>query len=146
MSEAGKPITILVIDDEAAIRKLISRMLELEGYNVLQAEDGEKGLELLKTNQVALILLDLKLPGDGGWTVLEKLKSDPELSMIPVIVCSGAAEPENRSRALNIGAVDYLVKPFSLTTIVDAVVLALQSDDDTIFIDEESCSSKQNHF
>lgn len=146
MSEAGKPIIILVIDDEAAIRKLISRMLELEGYNVLQAEDGEKGLELLKTNQVALILLDLKLPGDGGWTVLEKLKSDPELSMIPVIVCSGAAEPENRSRALNIGAVDYLVKPFSLTTIVDAVVLALLSDDDTIFIDEESCNSKQNYF
>jgi len=117
--------TVLVIEDEAEVLKFASRVLELEGYRVLQAGDGETGLRLVRGNQVALVLLDLRLPGRDGWAVLEQMKSESELLVIPVIVFTASAGVSQRERALSMGAVDYLVKPLSAVTLKGAVARIL---------------------
>jgi len=78
--------TVLIIEDEANILNFASRVLELEGYHVLQAKDSDEGLRLVRESQVALVLLDLRLPGHDGWWVLDQIKKEPELSAILVIV------------------------------------------------------------
>ena len=101
-------------------------MLELEGYRVLQAEDGDTGLRLMRENRVALVLLDLRLPRCDGWIVLEQLKSDPQLSSIPVVMFTASAGVAQRERALAEGVVDYLVKPMSAGSLKNTVARVLQ--------------------
>ena len=113
--------TVLIIEDEADIRNFASRVLELEGYHVLQAVDGDEGLRLARKSPVALVLLDLKLPGCDGWVVLTELQSDPALSTIPVILFTASAAVTQRDRALSIGAADYLVKPLSAASLRESV-------------------------
>lgn len=100
-------------------------MLELEGYHVLQAEDGEEGMSLLRESRVALVLLDLRLPGLDGWAVLEQIRSNPELSTIPVIVFTASAGVSQQERALSLGAANYLVKPLSAARLRKAVARTL---------------------
>ena len=76
MLRKGETKTVLVIDDEADVRNFASRVLELEGYRILQAEGGDGGLRLMRENRVALVLLDLRLPGDDGWSVLAQMQSE----------------------------------------------------------------------
>jgi len=108
-----KPQTVLIIEDEGDIRHFIARVLELEGYQVLSAGDGATGLALLHENAVSLVLLDLRLPGMDGWTVLREIRSDEALSAIPVIVLTAIAEAIQRKKTLRMGALKYLVKPLS---------------------------------
>lgn len=117
--------TVLIIEDEADILNFASRVLELEGYHVLQAKDSNEGLRLVRESQVALVLLDLRLPGHDGWWVLDQMKKEPELSAILVIVFTVSAAVSQRDRALSMGAVDYLVKPLSATSLHKAVARAL---------------------
>ena len=121
MMRKGKTKTVLVIEDEADVLNFASRVLELEGYRVLQAEDGDEGLRLARQNQVALVLLDLRLPGIDGWAVLEQLKTELELSSIPVIVFTASAGVSQQDRALTMGAADYMVKPLSAASLREAV-------------------------
>ncbi len=100
-------------------------MLELEGYHVLQAGDGEEGMRLARESRVALVLLDLRLPGISGWVVLEQIKSNPELSAVPVIVFTASAGVPQKERALSMGAANYLVKPLSATRLRKAVARTL---------------------
>lgn len=113
MVKKRKIETILIIEDEAEVRNFASRVLELEGYHILQARDSTKGAILVRGASVSLVLLDLRLPGHNGWTVLEQIKEDPELSGIPVIVFTASAGVSQREKALEMGATDYLVKPLS---------------------------------
>lgn len=126
MTRKGKSKIVLVIEDEAEVRNFVSRVLELEGYRVLQAEDGNEGLRLVRANRVALVVLDLKLPGRDGWAVLKELKNDPELSSIPVVVFTASAMAPQRSRALAMGASDYLVKPLSAASLKGTVARILK--------------------
>ena len=96
-------------------------MLELEGYRVLQIENGDEGLRLVRESQVDFIVLDLKLPSDDGWVVLQQLKNDPELLSVPVIVFTASAAVSHREKALKMGATDYLVKPVSAGRLSKAV-------------------------
>jgi CheY-like chemotaxis protein len=121
MVKKGSRATILIIEDEDDIRTFASRVLELEGYRVLQASDGDEGLRLARESRVALVLLDLKLPGRDGWVVLSQMKSDPELSSIPVVVFTASAAAQQRSQALAGGAADYLVKPLSATSLRESI-------------------------
>jgi CheY-like chemotaxis protein len=105
--------TVLIIEDEDEIRNFASRVLELEGYRVLEVEGSEEGLRLVREDGIALVLLDLRLSGRSGWTVLKELKNDPELSSIPIIVFTASAGVSQQEKALRMGAVDYLVKPIS---------------------------------
>jgi len=126
MAKKGSRATILIIEDEDDIRTFASRVLELEGYRVLQAGDGDEGLRLASGNQVALVLLDLRLPGRDGWAVLSQMKSDPELSSIPVVVFTASAGVPQQSRALAGGAADYLVKPLSATSLRKSIARILR--------------------
>jgi len=126
MAKKGNRATILIIEDEDDIRTFASRVLELEGYRVLQAGDGDEGLRLARGNQVAMVLLDLRLPGRDGWAVLSQMKSDPELSSIPVVVFTASAGVPQQSRALAEGAADYLVKPLSATSLRKSIARILR--------------------
>ena len=117
--------TILVIEDEPEVRNFASRVLELEGYRVLQAEDSEEGIRLVREGQISLVLLDLRLPGRDGWAVLAQMKGEPELSAIPVIVFTASARVSRRERALKMGAADYLVKPLSAARLRKTVARTL---------------------
>ena len=108
-----KTQTVLIIEDEGDIRHFIARVLELEGYQVLTADDGPTGLALLHKNAVDLVLLDLRLPGMDGWTILREIKRDEALAAIPVIVLTAIAEVIQRKKTLRMGALKYLVKPLS---------------------------------
>ncbi|MFC2022142.1 response regulator [Chloroflexota bacterium] len=117
--------TVLIIEDEADVRNFAARVLEMEGYRVLQAGNGEEGIRLVREGRINLVLLDLRLPKRSGWTVLALLKSEPELSVIPVIVFTASAAIAQRERALKIGAADYLIKPLSAASLKEAVARIL---------------------
>ncbi len=127
MVRKGETKTILIIEDEAEVRNFASRVLELEGYRVLQAEDGDEGLRLVREERrIALVLLDLTLPGDDGWAVLKQLKKEPELSSISVVVFTASVAEPQRNRALAMGAADYLVKPLSAASLRKSVARILR--------------------
>ena len=121
MAKSNKPKTVLIVEDEGDVRNFASRVLELEGYRVLQAGDSEEGMKLVRGGQVSLVLLDLRLPGHNGWGALEQIKSEPELLAIPIIVFTASAGVSQQERALSMGATDYLVKPLSAAKLRKAV-------------------------
>ncbi len=120
-----KSKTVLIIEDEADIRNFISRVLELDGYNVFEASDGKTGMKIIRENSVALVLLDLRLPGPDGWSILREIKRNSELSKIPVVVLTAIAENMQRKRTLRMGATSYLIKPLSAHSLSLAVASVL---------------------
>jgi signal transduction histidine kinase len=111
MTEAqGK---ILVVDDNRMNRIKLSRSLEVQGHTVGLAEDGQGALDLLKAEAFDVVLLDIVMPGMDGYEVLERIKGDPELRDIPVIVISALDEMDSTVRCIEMGAEDYLPKPFN---------------------------------
>jgi DNA-binding response OmpR family regulator len=117
-----KAETVLIIEDEVDMQNFTSRVLELEGYRVLKASNGEKGMEIIRENPVSLVLLDLRLPGHDGWAILREMKRNPELATIPVVVLTAVAETPQRKRTLRMGATKYLVKPLSAKSLSEAIV------------------------
>lgn len=118
--------TILIIEDENDIRIFATRVLELEGYRVVGAGDGDDGLKLVREDRVDLVLLDLRLPGRDGWSVLEQMKSEPQLSKIPVLAFTASVGEATRERVIDMGAIGFLVKPLradSLKEAVDGILL-----------------------
>jgi DNA-binding response OmpR family regulator len=113
MTRKTKTQTVLVIEDDSDIQNFISRVLELEGYRVIKADDGRTGMELIKDNPVSLILLDLRLPGPDGWSILQEIKGNPAISEVPVVVLTAIAESVQQRRTLSMGATKYLIKPLS---------------------------------
>lgn len=101
---------ILIIEDDKFLRELIARKLTGENFEIAEAVDGENGLKMVKEEKPDLILLDLILPGIDGFEVLAKMKEDPALASIPVIILSNLGQREDVERGLKLGAVDYLVK------------------------------------
>jgi len=104
------PKKILVIEDDRFLRELISKKLAKEGYEVSEAIDGEEGIKKIKSEKPDLILLDLILPSIDGFEVLSKMKDDPIVSSIPVIILSNLGQKEDVEKGLKLGAVDYLIK------------------------------------
>jgi two-component system phosphate regulon response regulator PhoB len=110
--------TILVVDDEEDIRELIKIKLVQEGYKVLSAETGEHALELIKDRWPALIILDLMLPGIDGLEVCKQMKNNPKTQHIPIIMLTAKAEATDIVLGLELGADDYITKPFNLVVLV----------------------------
>ena len=129
MVKKRKIETILIIEDEVEVRNFASRVLELEGYHILQAKDSEEGMMLVKGVPVSLVLLDLRLPEYNGWEVLEQIKSEPEISEIPVVVFTASAGASQQEKALKMGATDYLVKPLSAARLRETVARVLSREE-----------------
>lgn len=108
-AQSGKA-KILAIEDDKFLRDLIVQKLQKEGFLTLEAVDGEEGLKAAKEGRPDLILLDLILPGVDGFEVLRRIKSDKEISSIPVIVLSNLGQKEDMDRAVAGGAEDFMVK------------------------------------
>jgi signal transduction histidine kinase/FixJ family two-component response regulator len=100
--------TVLVIDDDPAVRDLMSRFLTKSGFRAVAAADGEEGLRLAREVNPLVITLDVIMPEYDGWDVLRKLKSDPRLAQIPVIIVTVV---DNQAMGLDLGASNYLIKP-----------------------------------
>jgi signal transduction histidine kinase/CheY-like chemotaxis protein len=120
--QANAPINsrgrVLVVDDDPAARDIAGRILRGDGYEVLAAGSGQRGLELARHSRPDLIVLDVMMPGLDGWQVLEELKRDPELASIPVIMQSMLDE---RQTGLDKGADDYLTKPVDRRKLTEAI-------------------------
>ncbi|QKQ73156.1 sigma-54 dependent transcriptional regulator [Nostoc sp. TCL240-02] len=114
---------ILIIDDEKALRQAIAQILQDEGYEILEAADGEQGLKLLASDRPDLVFLDLKMPKTQGMTVLKQL--DQKLFEFPVIVMTAYGTSRTAIEAMQLGAYDYLTKPFDLDELVSLTQRAL---------------------
>ncbi len=104
---------LLVVDDDPANREMLSRRLQKSGYSVTVAENGLQAIKLLRTNPFDLVLLDLIMPGLDGYQVLSQLKADPDLKHLPVIMISALDQDEGIARCIEMGADDYISKPFN---------------------------------
>lgn len=111
MSEAQH--SILVVDDNEMNRDLLSRRLDRQGYNISLADNGARALEMISENNYDLILLDIMMPDTNGYQVLEQLKEDEKHVHIPVIMISALDEIESVVRCIELGADDYITKPFN---------------------------------
>ncbi|MHC4973765.1 MAG: CHASE domain-containing protein [Planctomycetota bacterium] len=130
--------TVLVIDDNPTAHELITRMLTPEGFRVVAATSGEQGLRLAASEQPLAIILDVMMPGMDGWEVLAKLKADPELAAIPVIMQTMI---DDQKRGYALGATDYVVKPVDRERLLATIkshtgrasgsVLVIEDDGDT---------------
>ena len=109
MSSGGR---ILVVDDERLNRMILRRALKSQGHVVDEAENGRVALARLAAGPIDLVLLDLVMPELDGYATLEAIKADPALGHLPVIIISGVEELESIVRCIEMGATDYLPKPF----------------------------------
>jgi two-component system, OmpR family, phosphate regulon response regulator PhoB len=109
---------ILIVEDDPDISELIHFNLEKAGYQTVRAEDGEQALRLTQKHQPDLILLDLLLPGLNGLEVCRRLKRDPAVQHIPIMMVTAKGDEMDRVVGLELGADDYVVKPFSIREII----------------------------
>jgi DNA-binding response OmpR family regulator len=119
---------ILVAEDEKQIADMIAFKLTNSGHQVIRAQDGEQAMELARLDIPDLIMLDAMMPGISGFEVLRRLKIDPHLRSVPVIMVTAKGHERDVLSGLQGGAVDYVVKPFSLKELAARVELALGKD------------------
>ena len=115
--------TILVVDDEPRIVDLVTTILETHGYRVIEAPDGDAALVALREHLPDLVLLDVMLPGQDGFTVLKEIRA---ISNVPVIMLTVQASEADKVRGLELGADDYIAKPFGQRELVSRVRAALR--------------------
>jgi len=118
--------TIIAIDDEPDILELIAYNLGRQGYDVAVATSGERGLDLIKSKSPDLILLDLMLPGLDGLELCSLLKKNPETRSIPIIMLTARSEETDIITGLEMGAEDYVLKPFSPKILIARIRTALR--------------------
>jgi DNA-binding response OmpR family regulator len=119
-------IKILVIDDEAHIVRLVRDYLEQAGYRVLAASNAETGLHVLRREQPDLLVLDLGLPDRDGWDLTRLIRADRQLSGLPIIMLTARVDDSDRIIGLELGADDYITKPFNPREVVARVRAVLR--------------------
>jgi CheY-like chemotaxis protein len=123
--------TIAILEDDAELLRLMKELLESEnGNRVETCQEGEEAYRFVKDTQPDLVILDLKFPGQAlGWTILERLKADPETGPIPVAVCSAASNAlHEREDLLNAGDVRAISKPFEIEDLLNTARRATRGD------------------
>ena len=121
--------SVLVVDDDRHILRMMQLILEVEGYHVITAMDGKTALEVFDSQGTGLVLLDVRMPGIDGYTVCSRIR---EFSQVPIIMITAKKEVEEKAQGLDSGADDYITKPFSvreLTARIKAVLRRTQSWD-----------------
>jgi DNA-binding response OmpR family regulator len=119
----AKKTTILAADDDPQLLRLMTRNLQLEGYDVLGASDGELALQLIESNPPDLVLLDVMMPKMDGFTVCYRVR---EFSSVPIIIVTARGQDQDKVRGLDLGADDYLTKPFSVDELLARVRAVLR--------------------
>jgi two-component system chemotaxis response regulator CheY len=115
-------LTILTVDDSRVMRQKLRQALVLAGFNVVQAEDGAHGLEVLKTERPDVIVTDINMPGMDGFAFIEGVRADRRNQAIPILVLSTEGNAERRTRARQAGAAAWVFKPFDPAKLVDAIL------------------------
>ncbi|MGH2767603.1 MAG: response regulator, partial [Actinomycetota bacterium] len=124
--EGVKKIKILLVEDDPSVRQLLRVILEVEGYGIVEAKDGHEGLEKAGETRPDLMILDLMMPEVDGENVIAKLRSEPALAALPVIVVSGRDEALSRCREL-VGSENVFLKPFEPSMLLRRVGAILGS-------------------
>ncbi|MBU1037022.1 response regulator [Patescibacteria group bacterium] len=125
-----KPSKILIVEDDGFLLQMYVAKLELEGYQIIVATDGEKGMRVIKKEHPDLILLDLLLPKKDGFKVLEEMKNDSAIKDIPVLVLTNLGQKEDIERCFALGAKDYLIKAhFVPSEVISRIKSILESGD-----------------
>ena len=116
---------VLVVEDNSDMREFLARVLSMQGYEFLEASDGEEGLQVARTQHPDLILMDISLPAIDGFEATRQLKQDPAMRHIPIVAVTAHARPADEQRALDAGCDGYLSKPYSLRDFLSVVEQAL---------------------
>jgi two-component system, OmpR family, alkaline phosphatase synthesis response regulator PhoP len=122
---------VLVIDDETPIRLLCRVNLEAEGMEVIDAADGESGVELARRELPDVVLLDIMMPRLDGWDAAQKLVGDQLTKEIPIIFLTARAEVRDRARGLDLGGIEYVTKPFNpleLAPLIESLLERIRRD------------------
>ncbi len=125
MNMTGKP-TILIVEDDDAIRENLAEMVELNGFHVIVAENGLDGFAVAKRELPALVLTDVGLPGMTGFELLEAFNRDEDLREIPVIVITARMDRASTRRGMDLGAQDYITKPFEEEEVLRSITTRLE--------------------
>ncbi|MDF2668364.1 MAG: two-component system response regulator [Paenibacillus sp.] len=133
--------SILIVDDEERIRRLLRMYLEKEGFMIQEAEDGETALSKALDNEYDLILLDLMLPGIDGIEVCSRLR---QVKATPVIMLTAKGEETNRVQGFEVGADDYVVKPFSPREVIYRVKAILRRSSVTAYLAKDTINTSNN--
>ncbi len=112
---------VLAVDDDPVIQRLLQVNLEMEGYEVELASDGEEALEKVRSFRPDCVLLDIMMPKKDGWQVCAEIKNDPELKDTPVVFLSARAQDSDLEKGTGIGAEAYITKPFDPIDLLDLV-------------------------
>jgi DNA-binding response OmpR family regulator len=120
---SAKKTTILTADDDPQLLRLVSRNLQLDGYDVLTAADGQQALELIEARSPDLVLLDVMMPRLDGFSVCQRVR---EFSSVPIIILTARGNDQDKIRGLDLGADDYLTKPFSVDELLARVRAVLR--------------------
>jgi chemosensory pili system protein ChpA (sensor histidine kinase/response regulator) len=112
---------VLVVDDSISIRKYVQRFLDRSGYDVETATDGMNALEVLAKAKFDAVITDLEMPVMHGYDLIAEMKRNPVFASIPIIVLTSRAGEKHRQKAIDMGAQDYLVKPFEEQEMIEAL-------------------------
>lgn len=127
-NSSHKRYLILVVDDETRIARMIRMNLEHDGYEVIEANSGQQALDMVRSRMPNLVILDVMMPGLDGYETLQILR---EISQVPVIMLTAKSEEEDRIRGLELGADDYVTKPFSPRELMSRVKAVLRRTEGT---------------
>ena len=117
---------VMLVDDDSQVRTLVSKLLTNKGYDVRCADTGDDAAALARQEEPDLILLDLDMPGKNGFEVLEELRGDKQMKDIPVIMFSARSQLEDKITGLDMGALDYIVKPVHPAELMARIRAALK--------------------
>jgi DNA-binding response OmpR family regulator len=120
--------TVLAVDDDPDVLALLEVTLQRGGHHVELAAGADEALRILRDRVIDLVLIDVMMPGRDGWSLLEEIKADPELSRIPAVMVTARAEPQDQVRGGLGGALSYITKPFHPQELLDAVTEVLHSE------------------
>lgn len=121
VEDGSMPQRILVVDDDPSITKVVRAYLEQAGYEVLTAADGEQALQLVRQERPGLVVLDVMLPNRDGWEITRSLRADPSTAATPIILLTARVDDVDKILGLELGADDYITKPFNAREVVARV-------------------------
>lgn len=119
-----------MVDDAADIRLLVQAVLTRAGCAVREAASATEAFAAIDDAQPDVVLLDVQMPDADGWSVLATIRSDPQTSSLPVVLCTVKGHPDDRARGWRLGCDGYLTKPFTIPALVDEVMAVAQRTDD----------------